>query len=135
MIRPRIPRSSRLPLKLAWIMLILLGGVFVYAALFGPRGLSAYRDVEARIAVQKERLDALQARRRALLSQVRGLRASAIDPWLIEKFALSALGRVPADAILLGPVYDPDEDVARDAAPDEIASGDPGAAPSPMPRN
>jgi cell division protein FtsB len=69
---------------------------FGYYALWGTRGLLALADVQARLAVQQERLTSISDQRARLEHRIRLLRSGAEDPDLIEEVARSQmLGGMP----------------------------------------
>lgn len=69
---------------------------FGYYTLWGTRGLLALADVQARLAVQQEKLVSTSDQRARLERRIRLLRNGAEDPDLVEEVARSQmLGGMP----------------------------------------
>jgi cell division protein FtsB len=101
--RPRLPRWRR-PRRQDWLALVGLGLVayFGYHAVSGSRGLLAWREVSAELAIEQRQLDAVRAERMALEHKVERLRPDSLDPDLIDELARRQLSFVePLDVLIL----------------------------------
>ncbi len=64
---------------------------FGYSGIFGERGLLAWNATQARLAMAKQELAEIHAKRRALEHRISLLDDSAIDPDLLEEVARGVL--------------------------------------------
>src|SRR5437016_3807121 len=64
---------------------------FGYSGIFGERGLQAWNDTEAKLAIAKTELSQVRARRESLQHRISLLDERAIDPDLLEEVARGVL--------------------------------------------
>lgn len=89
----RLRRRLSRGLKLLAIPAICVAvtGYFGYSGIFGPRGLLAWNDTEARLAVKEQELAQLRAKRQALEHRITLLDGKSIDPDLLDEVARGML--------------------------------------------
>ena len=64
---------------------------FAYAGIFGERGLKAWNDTQAELAMSKQQLAAIRAKREALQHRISLLDDRALDSDLLEEVARTVL--------------------------------------------
>ena len=106
---PSIRDARRRSLQLiAPIVAACLVSYFAYYTIDGPRGLKTMTKVQSDIAVSETRLDLLQTQSAALEKQVTRLRASSLDPDLLDERARAVLNFTkPNDLIIRQPAVKP----------------------------
>ena len=68
---------------------------FVYAGIFGERGLKAWNNTRAELAMSKQELAAIRAKREALQHRISLLDDRSLDSDLLEEVARSVLLETP----------------------------------------
>jgi cell division protein FtsB len=66
---------------------------FGYAGIVGPRGLIAWNQTEAELAVKQRELAQVRAERKALEHRISLLNAQALDPDMLDEVARSMLSQ------------------------------------------